>query len=128
MYEIDRLKTKARAGEPLTAIEGLWLVEKVNQLRDALATSHAAATTNRGLEVAQALAMLAAEAVPSALRDACADVGETIYERGNKSWEEWGLNPSAQAIQASQTIQTITAMFEDFHSPMSRQQRRALKR
>lgn len=128
MYEIDRLKAKARAGETLTAIEGLWLVEKVNQLRDALATSHAAATTNRGLEVAQALAMLAAADVPKALQDACVNVGETIYERGNKSWEEWGLNPSAQAIQAFRDVQTIVAEFED-ELPLSRQQRRrALRR
>ena len=116
MLEIDRLKTKARAGEPLTSLEGLWLVEKVNQLRDALATLSAADCDRP--EVAGVLRMLAAEAVPKALKDACVNVGETVYTRGNKNWEEWGLNPNAQP-----KLLKLVDLYED-ELPMSRQQRR----
>lgn len=87
MYEIDRLKKKARAGESLTAREGLWLVEKVNQLRDALALNQGNLRHEHPL-VAQMAHQRADEA-----HIACnLQVGAKEPTRGNQSWAEWGLN------------------------------------
>lgn len=87
-YEIDRLKKKARAGETLTALEGLWLVEKVNQLRHALALNQGSLKNEHPL-----VAKMAIEEALKAQLEASVAVGATIYPRGSQNWAEWGLNP-----------------------------------
>ena len=86
-YELHRLQQKARGGEALTAREGLWLVEKVNQLRDALAQNQGSMLDAHPLVV-----KMAVESALKAQADANLLTGVAEPPRGNQSWAEWGLD------------------------------------
>jgi hypothetical protein len=91
MLKIDRLQAQCRAGGAPTAQDGLWLVEKVNQLR------HALAMQSTQVAIPHPLVMqMASKDAERALLDACLEDGAEEPPRGNESWAEWGLDKPAK--------------------------------